>query len=80
MERIDKILRALRADERERVMFCVEKILLNEVAKLDIKKLKGQKYFFRVRTGSVRIIFTKKGNDIRIVAIERRNESTYREF
>jgi mRNA-degrading endonuclease RelE of RelBE toxin-antitoxin system len=77
MERIDKILRALKTDERERVMFCLEKILANDISLLDIKKLKGQKYFYRVRTGNLRIIFTKKENDIRLVAIERRSDNTY---
>lgn len=80
MERIDKILRALRPDERERVMFCVEKILSGDTASLDIKKLKGQEYFYRVRTGDLRIIFTKKGNETRLVSIDRRNDNTYRKF
>jgi mRNA-degrading endonuclease RelE of RelBE toxin-antitoxin system len=78
MERIDKILRALKTDECERVMLCVEKILADDISLLDIKKLKGQKYFYRVRTGDLRIIFTKKENDIRLVAIERRGDNTYR--
>ncbi len=78
MERIDKILRILRADERERVIFCIEKILAGDISLLDVKKLKGQKYFYRIRVGDIRIIFTKKENDIRIVAIERRNENTYK--
>jgi len=77
MERIDKILRILRADERERVMLCIEKILSGDVSLLDIKKLKGQKYFYRVRTGDLRIIFTKKENNVRLVAIERRGDNTY---
>ena len=77
MERIDKILRILRADERERIMLCVEKILTDDISLLDIKKLKGQKYFYRVRTGDLRIILTKKENDIRLVAIERRGDNTY---
>ena len=78
MERIDKILGILRADERECVTLCVEKILANDISSLDIKKLKGQKYFYRVRTGNLRIIFTKKENDICLVAIERRSDNTYR--
>lgn len=80
MERIDKILRILRVDERERVILCVEKILTGDVSLLDIKKLKGQKYFYRVRISDLRIIFTKKDNDIRLVAIERRGDNTYSKF
>jgi mRNA-degrading endonuclease RelE of RelBE toxin-antitoxin system len=80
MERIDKILKILQADERERVILCVEKILAGDISLLDIKKLKGQKYFYRVRMGDLRIIFTKKGNNVRVVAIERRGENTYRNF
>lgn len=80
MERINKILKILRADERERVILCVEKILSNETSMLDIKKLKGQQYFYRVRSGDLRVIFTKKGDAIRIIAIERRNDNTYSGF
>jgi mRNA-degrading endonuclease RelE of RelBE toxin-antitoxin system len=78
MERIDKILKVLRDGERERVISCVEKILVGDVSLLDIKKLKGQKYFYRVRIGDLRVIFTKKTGDVRLVAIERRGENTYR--
>ncbi|MCX6738671.1 MAG: hypothetical protein NT098_01300 [Candidatus Parcubacteria bacterium] len=80
MERIDKILRILQTNERARVMVCVEKILANDVSLLDIKKLKGQKDFYRVRTGDLRIIFIKKDNDIRLVAIERKGNNTYRDI
>lgn len=80
MERINKILRVLHQNERERVMFCVEKILAGDISTLDIKKLKGQEYFYRARVGDLRIIFTKKRNDVRLVAIERRSDNTYRKF
>lgn len=80
MERIDKILRALRQNERERVMFCVEKILIGDTSALDIKKLKGQEYFYRVRAGDLRIIFTKKESEVRIVSIDRKNDNTYQKF
>lgn len=80
MERIDKILRILHPNERERVMLCVEKILLGDISTLDIKKLKGQEYFYRARVRDLRIIFTKKGNEVRLVSIDRRNDNTYRKF
>ncbi len=61
-------------------MLCIEKILAGDILTLDIKKLKGQEYFYRARTGDLRIIFTKKGNEIRLVSIDRRDDNTYRKF
>jgi mRNA-degrading endonuclease RelE of RelBE toxin-antitoxin system len=80
MERIDKILKILRTDERERVILCIEKILAGNTALLDIKKLKGQQYFYRARIGDLRIIFTKKEGAVHIVALEKRGDNTYRRF
>lgn len=44
---------------------------------LDVKKLKGYKNIFRVRKGTVRIIFRVTNNQIYILAIERRYDTTY---
>lgn len=43
----------------------------------DIKKLQGSRDVFRVRKGKIRIIFIKNGEQINILAIERRSDNTY---
>lgn len=77
MERIEKFLRKLSRDERARVEKCVAQILANTFERLDLKKLKGHRDFYRVRTGSIRIIFSHRDSTVRIVAIERRGDTTY---
>lgn len=77
MDRISKFLARLSHDEQKRVMETIEQLIAGESSSLDIKKLKGQKYAYRVRVGDMRIIYTKEKN-IRVVAIERRNDKTYR--
>lgn len=47
---------------------------------LQIKKLKGCEDIYRVRKGDLRIIFRKDHDDIFILAIERRSDTTYHEF
>ncbi len=76
MDRISKFLARLSRDEQKWVMETIEQLIAGESSSLDIKKLKGQKYVYRVRVGDMRIIYTKE-KSIRIVAIERRNDKTY---
>ncbi len=79
MNKIEKFLRRLTASERKVIEECVKKILLRELSGLDVKKLKGGKGAYRVRLGSIRIIFTEdQGGVRRIIVIERRGDSTYR--
>ena len=80
MGRIDKFLKRLTLEEREGIISCLEDILSGNFERLDVKKLRGQKYFYRVRLGDIRIIFTKQKDGIRVIAIERRNDNTYRGY
>ena len=80
MERIEKFLRKLSRQERERVAECIGHILTGTFDQLDLKKLKGHRDFYRVRAGSIRIIFSQKDGETRIVAIERRGNTTYDAF
>ena len=47
---------------------------------LDLKKLKGRDDIYRVRKGKIRIIYRLDGKQIFLLAIERRNENTYRDI
>jgi len=78
MHKIDKILKKLSPEERKQITVCIGQIVNGDTNSLDIKKLKGQKYFYRVRIGSLRIIFFKKQEENLIISINRKNDNTYR--
>jgi len=78
MDRIKKALQRLSLKEREQVKFIMTQLNRGSFKYLDLKKLKGRKDIFRVRKGSLRIIFQKKSRGkIAILVIERRSETTY---
>lgn len=81
MDRITKALKKLTEKERSAVREILESIAQKDTKALDVKKLKGREDIFRVRKGSIRVIYqcTKLGR-ISILAIERRSEKTYKRF
>lgn len=80
VDRIDKALRRLALKERRAIGELAVRIQKGGLAGLDIKKLRGTDDIYRVRKGDLRIIFRKSADDVFILAIERRNDTTYREF
>jgi mRNA-degrading endonuclease RelE of RelBE toxin-antitoxin system len=77
MDKITKLLKKLSARERGRLEEILTLIVSGETASLDIKKLKGMDDVYRVRVGTLRIIFQKHKNDIRILEASRRDDNTY---
>ena len=80
MERIKKFLLKLSKNERSKIFIAVEKITLNKIEGLDTKKLKGYRDIYRVRVGSIRIIFQVFNSENRILEISRRSDSTYNKY
>ena len=78
MDKISKFLGRLSAKEFVAAEEVIAQIVKGELQGLDVKKLKGHDIFFRARKGQIRIIFSRKDDVVRIVAIERRNEKTYK--
>ncbi|MBU3918692.1 type II toxin-antitoxin system RelE/ParE family toxin [Patescibacteria group bacterium] len=78
MDKIDKILNQLSQKEREKIKDTLSQIDNNNFENLDLKKLKDREDLFRVRKGSLRIIFRKIDNSIKILAIEHRSSKTYK--
>lgn len=78
MDKIDKFLHRLSAKEFLITEEVVAQILGGNIKGIDVKKLKVQEFFYRARKGTLRVIFWRKVDSVRIVAIERRNEKTYR--
>ncbi len=78
MGSIKKLLSKFGRREREDIELLIEKINSFKWDALDVKKLKGYSNLFRARKGSIRIIYQLEDHKIFILAIERRNESTYK--
>ena len=79
MDRIAKELGKLTEKERGKLKVILNKIQQGKFLGLDLKKLRGREDVFRVRKGSMRIIFRVPGDgDVFILAVERRAEKTYR--
>jgi len=49
-----------------RIFKTLKKLEDGDIARLDIKKLKGYKNIYRVRVGNFRIMFKKEGDFIKI--------------
>ena len=79
-DNIDKNLAKLSKKERLGVEILLKKINEGKLVGLNMVKLKGYSDIFRVRKGSIRIIFQQKKDDVIILAIERRSEKTYKKF
>ena len=79
MDRIEKALTKLTAREREKINTILSKIKSGKTDGLDVKKLKGREDIFRVRKGSLRIIYRiLESSDIVILEIARRSDITYK--
>ena len=78
MDRIEKALGKLTNGEREKLKEVLMKIKLGDFRNLDLKKLKGRENVFRARKGRIRVIFFKQENAIKILALEKRNDTTYK--
>lgn len=78
VDRIRKILQKMALKDRASVTEVMGKILLNQLAGLDVKKLQGREDAYRVRKGNFRIIFRKQpGLENVILIVDRRSEDTY---
>ncbi|MEX2054214.1 MAG: hypothetical protein WD883_03245 [Candidatus Colwellbacteria bacterium] len=78
MDKIAKALSKLIPKEREQIKVILEKLKSNKTSGLDIKKLKDRNEIFRVRSGKLRVIYKKDQSGISLLAIERRNDTTYK--
>lgn len=79
MDKIRKALKKLSVKEQVQVKDILKRVYRQQLANLDIKKLKGREDIFRIRKGDIRIIYRKdKEGKIFLLAIERRTDTTYK--
>jgi mRNA-degrading endonuclease RelE of RelBE toxin-antitoxin system len=79
-DQIKKLLAKLSPKEREIIKLLIFRIKLDDTQGLDIKQLSGHANLFRVRKGSLRVVYRKTTSDILIIRIDRRNEKTYKDL
>jgi len=81
VDRVAKALRKLNERERRVTKKLLQMIKAGRVNTLDIKRFKGNSSVYRVRKGSMRVLYqvTKSGST-KILAIERRSDTTYKKF
>lgn len=81
MDKIKKALKNLLASDRKIIKDILLKIQFGNWEFLDIKKLKNNDDIFRVRKGKMRIIFkSDKNGNIKILAVEKRSDTTYNKY
>lgn len=78
MDRIEKALNKLNETEKKKLKEILLQVARGDFHGLDLKKLRGRKDIFRVRKGSIRVMFRKTDDCIRILRLERRGNKTYR--
>jgi len=61
-------------------MYVATRVMLGEIAGLDMKKLKGHDDLFRVRVGDYRLIFQNIGDKFILVDARKRDDQTYRDY
>jgi len=79
-DKISKELAKFSTKERQLVKTILLQLRHNNTQGLQITKLKGHPDIFRVRKGRLRIIYHQHDSSIKILAIERRSEKTYKDF
>lgn len=81
MDKIEKALQRFTPKERESIEEILRALAANDTRNIDVRKLRGYGNIFRVRKGSLRIIYRKDAKEeIFVLAIERRDENTYKHF
>lgn len=79
MQKINKFLNSLNEKERESLEVLISHLCKNDIAGLNVKKLKGIENLFRIRKGDFRIMFSYAADDSVVIEfVGRRNDTTYR--
>lgn len=81
VDKLQKALNKLADKERVWIKSIMQNIHQGKITGYDLKKLQGHDDIFRIRKGSMRIIFRIISHEeVRILAIEWRSNTTYDSF
>ena len=78
MDKISKALKKFSSKENKLVKLILEKIKKGDFKDLKIKKLKTRQDVYRIRKGSIRIIYRVKNKRIILLTVEKRSDNTYK--
>jgi len=79
-DKITKAIAKLSPKERQQVKIILQRLKDHRAQGLKVAKLKGHKGIFRVKKGDLRIIYRRHNQKIRILTIERRSKTTYKDY
>jgi len=77
MDTIEKLLRKINRQDRQRLLDITEELVQGETKGLNIKKITNSD-FCRLRSGRFRIIFHHEKKEVIIDSIKLRDKNTYR--
>ena len=77
MDKIKKFLKRVSTEEEKMIRSIVDKILARDFVGLDCKKLSGHKGVYRIKKGRMRIVFYMSDDEIRLICLDRRSNTTY---
>ena len=80
MDKITKFLTRLSKKERDRITQAMVDVIAGELNGYHRKKMKGQANLYRIRVGDIRIVFLELNGERRILLVDRRDDTTYRQF
>ncbi len=78
MNKLEKALAKLSTKEQKKIKSVLVHIKSGDTTSLDTKKLKAHDNIFRVRVGSIRVVYKKTDNDISLLLIDNRNDNKYK--
>tara|TARA_B100000745_G_scaffold299981_1_gene252283 strand:+ start:3830 stop:4072 length:243 start_codon:yes stop_codon:yes gene_type:complete len=80
MDRNQKFLKLLNEKEFDSVQSVLRAIVSGDTSTLISKKLSGYPNLYRIRVGSIRVIYVVHSDYNEILFVGRRNEKTYKKF
>jgi len=81
MDKINKALIRLSDKQRAQLLQKFELICVGQITGLNIKKMKGHKQLYRLRSGDIRLVYIQELNKKPVIVyIGKRDEQTYKDF
>ena len=78
MKKAVKFVNSLSKELRQKVANVIALILAREFETLDLKKIQGEIFLYRVRVGKIRILFIMDQEMIEIIDVGWRTDNTYK--
>lgn len=80
-DKIKKFLSKLPSKDLERIRNLSSKIVANDLAGVDVVKLKGSDNVYRAKKGKLRIIYSVDSQGkVAFLSISRRDDKTYKDY